>query len=67
MDTAEFFDKYLWLIVAVGVWELAWKGIALWKAARSSSKAWFITLLIINSSGVLPILYIFVFSKQTKS
>jgi hypothetical protein len=30
------------------IWSLIWKGVALWKAARNSHKAWFITLLIIN-------------------
>lgn len=48
----------------LAVWSIIWKGIALWKAARNSAKAWFIVLLIVNTVGILEILYIFVFSKK---
>ncbi len=50
------------LILAV-VWSFVWKGLALWKAARKNSKIWFIILLIVNTLGILEILYIFVFSE----
>jgi len=43
-----------------------WKGIALWKAARNKSLAWFVVLFIVNTAGILEILYIFVFSKRGK-
>lgn len=66
MTTQEFLDQNLWWIVPLALWELVWKGIALWKAARADARNWFIALLLINSAGVLPILYIYVFSK-TKS
>jgi hypothetical protein len=46
------------------VWSLIWKGIALWKAARAEDKVWYILLLIINTLGLLEILYIFVFSRR---
>ncbi len=55
---------YLFLILVV--WELIWKGIALWKAAREDQKYWFIAILILNTVGILPILYIFVFKKGRK-
>jgi len=51
----------LWLMIA---WVIPWKGVALWKSARRNSKWWFIALLIINSLAILPILYIFVFSRK---
>ena len=60
-------ELFLILFVLVLVWSLAWKGIALWKAARAGSKNWFVVLLIINTLGILEILYIFVFSKKEKS
>lgn len=63
----EWINQNIWWLGLIALWELAWKGWALWVAARKGSKAWFITLLLINSSGLLPILYIFVFSKQTTS
>ena len=52
------------LLVILILWSLAWKGIALWKAAQSNAKGWFIVLLIVNTVGILEILYIFVFSKR---
>ncbi|MEK7658663.1 MAG: DUF5652 family protein [Patescibacteria group bacterium] len=52
------------LIVVLAVWSLVWKGIALWKAARNSDKIWYIALLVVNTVGILEILYIFVFSKK---
>jgi len=53
----------LWTMVIVLVWSLVWKGIALWKSARKKQPAWFIILLIVNTLGILEILYIFLFSK----
>jgi hypothetical protein len=46
------------------IWSLVWKGLALWKAARNGSKPWFVVLLIVNTLGILEILYIYVFSKK---
>ena len=47
------------VLVPLVVWSAIWKGIALWKAARRDQLGWYIALLIINSVGVLPIIYIF--------
>jgi len=54
------------LIVAALVWSLVWKGLALWKSARKGSKRWFIVLLVVNTVGILEILYIFLFSKTKR-
>lgn len=51
-------------VLVVLVWSLVWKGIALWKAARQGSKPWFIVLLIVNTVGILEIIYIFFVSKK---
>jgi len=58
--------QYMSLIFILVLWELVWKGIALWKAARESQKYWFIAMLILNTAGILPILYIFLFKKGRK-
>jgi hypothetical protein len=49
------------------IWSLIWKGIALWKAARNSHTAWFIVMLIVNTAGILEIIYILGFSKKGSS
>ena len=54
------------LILILVLWEFFWKGIALWKAARESQRYWFIAILILNTAGILPILYIFLFKKGIK-
>ena len=47
------------LFIAVLVWTIYWKGRALWLAARRSDVPWFILLLIINTLGILDIIYIY--------
>lgn len=54
------------LIFALLVWTLYWKGRALWLAARKGEIKWFIALLLINTAGILEILYIYHFSKKQK-
>jgi len=56
----------LLLISIVSLWSLAWKGLALWKAARKNSAIWFVILLVVNTIGILEILYIFIFSKMNE-
>ncbi|HRY36973.1 MAG TPA: DUF5652 family protein [Candidatus Magasanikbacteria bacterium] len=56
-----------WVILAMLLWTIPWKGIALWKSARQNDKAWFIALLIINTVGLLEILYIFIFGKKKQT
>jgi hypothetical protein len=54
-----------WLIIPLAIaWEAVWKGIALWKAGRNDHLVWFICLFIFNTLGILPIIYIFAFSKK---
>lgn len=51
-------------LAAISIWSIIWKGIALWKAARLYHKGWFIALLIINTVGILEIIYIFLVAKK---
>ena len=46
------------VIVILTVWELFWKGITLWKCAQKNQRNWFIAILVINSIGILPIIYL---------
>ena len=52
------------ILTIVGIWSLVWKGFALWKSARKNSLIWFIILLIVNTIGILEILYIYIFSEM---
>lgn len=42
------------------IWALFWKGLALWHSARRGENWWFIALLLINTVGILEIVYLFV-------
>jgi len=54
-----------WMAISLAiVWEAAWKGVALWRAGRNAHLVWFIALFIFNTLGILPIIYIFAFSKK---
>ena len=53
------------LFFAVLIWSIVWKGLALWKSARTDSKIWFIVFLVVNTLGILEILYLYVFSKKS--
>jgi hypothetical protein len=46
------------VFVLVAMWDLAWKGVALWRAAHNNHLGWYVALLIINSAGLLPIIYL---------
>ena len=52
------------MFFAIIIWSLVWKGLALWRAGRNGDKKWFVALLIINTLGILEILYLYVFGKK---
>jgi hypothetical protein len=47
------------LILVVVLWSIAWKGLALWHAARRGQYWWFVVMLIVNTAGILEIIYLF--------
>lgn len=55
---------YFFLAFLAAVWSITWKGIALWKAARLGHRNWFIALLVVNTIGILEIIYIYWFSRK---
>ena len=56
----------IWLFAIILVWIVIWKLLAMWKSARNNHIAWFLVIAIINTVGILEILYIYVFSKMGK-
>lgn len=45
------------LLVILALFELAMKGLALWKSGRNGQKGWFIAILLLNTAGILPLVY----------
>ena len=62
----QMYNQWMYLFVIIVIWGTIWKGIGLWKAAKETQRYWFIAILILNTVGILPILYIFVFKKGKK-
>jgi len=55
------------VLIILIAWTMVWKGLALWKAARKkNSPVWFVILLVVNTIGILEILYLFLFSEMGK-
>lgn len=62
----QFLINNPWIIWLIIFWTIPWKGVALWRSAKLNKKTWFIVFLVINTLGILEILYIYFFSKKTK-
>ena len=49
------------------IWMIVWKAVGAWRAARKGHLIWFVAFFIFNTAGVLPIVYLFIFSKMNFS
>lgn len=49
---------FSFLAVIALVWTFLWKGLALWHAAKNGQKVWFIVMLVVNTFGILEIVYL---------
>jgi hypothetical protein len=41
------------------LWSIWWKGLALWHSAQRGHTGWFLALLILNTAGILELIYLF--------
>ena len=48
------------------VWTMIWKGIALWFSAKNQQKGWFVAIFLLNTLGLLPIIYLIWFKPANK-
>jgi hypothetical protein len=65
-----FFDQmmFFWpLFLVLVIWSIIWKGLALWRAARSNRVNWFIVMLVLNTAGLLEIFYLLVIDRTAAS
>lgn len=53
----------IWIYI-IGLWSLIWKGIALWRCANDKQKIWFVAILVLNTLGLVEIIYLFRFAKK---
>ncbi|MEK6843814.1 MAG: DUF5652 family protein [Nanoarchaeota archaeon] len=53
------------ILVFLVIWALIWKGLALWKSSRLNQPVWFVILLVVNTFGILEIIYLILYSKHS--
>ncbi len=63
MDSALGILSFGPILVIVLLWSIFWKGLALWHSARRGEHWWFIVMLVVNSLGILEIIYLFGWAK----
>jgi len=61
-----WFTEYPLALGALLAWSFVWKGLALWRAGRSDQPIWFIAILLINTAGILEIIYLLFFAKKRR-
>ena len=54
---------FLPVVALFALWGLFWKGLALWHASQRKEPWWFLVILVINTVGILEIVYLFVIAK----
>lgn len=65
--SAPFQNPTFWALLPIFViWTILWKGLALYRAGANRSPGWFVVLLLVNTLGILEILYFFIFSRGRK-
>jgi hypothetical protein len=55
------------VIIALIAREFIWKAIALWKAGTHKQLPRFICILIFNTMGILPIIYLAFFQRKSET
>lgn len=59
-------QNYPWLLYLIIAWSVVWKALALWYAARNKQLVWYIVLIIVNTAGILEIIYLLFFRKKKR-
>jgi hypothetical protein len=55
------------VVVILGIWEAIWKGVALWRAGVDRNLLWFVLMFVLNTLGILEIIYIFGISRPRRA
>ncbi len=58
---------WTYLLIPAIIWSLFWKGWALWVAGNRKEKVWFVVLFLLNTLGVLDIIYLLLRRKKRES
>lgn len=59
--------SHVWVLpifIILIIWDVLWKLIAMWKSARNNQPGWYICIIVFNTVGILPIIYILLQRKK---
>ena len=48
----------------ISIVDVAMRGWGMWRAARMEKRWWFITLLVVNSATILPIIFLWMTNEE---
>ena len=65
-ESLNYIQQHSWMLWLILLWIIPWKGYGLWKAAQNRDQIWFVAILVLNTLGILPIIYIFFINKNKK-
>lgn len=54
------------LIIIISIWSMVWKGLGLYKAGNKKDKPWFIAMFLLNTAGILPMIYLYLKRKKKR-
>jgi len=60
----EFLLNYWYLLLLLVVWDIVLKLMAMFRAARRNKKIWFVALGLLNTVGILPLIYLYISGKK---
>lgn len=58
MDINNIPTVWIVVLVVLAIVEAVLKGFALWRSAHRDDSVWFIILLVVNTAGILPAIYL---------
>ncbi len=64
-----FVKKMIFIAIILSVLiivDIILRGLAMWRAAKNNSKKWFWALAILNTLGILPLIYLLISKKPAK-
>ena len=65
-EFATFYADHFALFLIIIIWAAIWKGVALWRAGRNNNLVWFVFIFVLNTAGILPLIYVLFFSKKKR-
>lgn len=58
-ELLDLFLSNVLVFILLVIWETVWKLLAMWKAAQHKQPVWFVILALLNTLGLLSIIYYF--------